>query len=502
MKVVRCKNCGAKYQINDKDFAFYFECSVCAGDLEVLEVYPNKNNSSSFDFLNLTRAKDIILVRCEECGLKYIIKKNESILDYECAGCGGSLKYLNPEMNRQLKNYISTRKNEISQLTKHQSIAPYEKSILDESYVVKSLQDRLYTYFSLEEMSNIANELKKEKERDIKKLSKTARTSIPEYILSEFSNEFRLPLSEDYYVLKEFLKNEFFKSMNQYYPVYEEPTRLIDKIKYGILINKDENGILQENIVEEDFSINFEDLTINHYIAFIGAVMIVLSIICVLYSNLEIGLFSFLISVSICAYGLFRKEDQPKTFHTKVIRKYLLSLPEDYYIFYNVKIPNAVVGINHVIIGPTGIYTILSVKFNPEKIFNTKNDVIKLIRNQDSENKEFEYKRNLKYFRYALRNYPYSNNSEIKLKALVLSENLIDFLNENSIEVCFVEPLVGFVNDDIVVINMPLTDEDLFIEELMHTIQTDSVKLNSDMINKCAVLLSKYSTDCSFEIDE
>ena len=378
MKVVRCKNCGAKYQINDKDFAFYFECSVCAGDLEVLEVYPNKNNSSSFDFLNLTRAKDIILVRCEECGLKYIIKKNESILDYECAGCGGSLKYLNPEMNRQLKNYISTRKNEISQLTKHQSIAPYEKSILDESYVVKSLQDRLYTYFSLEEMSNIANELKKEKERDIKKLSKTARTSIPEYILSEFSNEFRLPLSEDYYVLKEFLKNEFFKSMNQYYPVYEEPTRLIDKIKYGILINKDENGILQENIVEEDFSINFEDLTINHYIAFIGAVMIVLSIICVLYSNLEIGLFSFLISVSICAYGLFRKEDQPKTFHTKVIRKYLLSLPEDYYIFYNVKIPNAVVGINHVIIGPTGIYTILSVKFNPEKIFNTKNDVIKL----------------------------------------------------------------------------------------------------------------------------
>lgn len=81
-----------------------------------------------------------------------------------------------------------------------------------------------------------------------------------------------------------------------------------------------------------------------------------------------------------------------------------------------------------------------------------------------------------------------------------MSEILIDFLNENNIETCFVEPLVGFVNNDIVVINSPLTDEDLFIEELMHTIQTDTIKLDSDMVDKCAVLLSKYSADCSFEV--
>ena len=47
---------------------------------------------------------------------------------------------------------------------------------------------------------------------------------------------------------------------------------------------------------------------------------------------------------------------------------------------------------------------------------------------------------------------------------------------------------------------MPLTDEDLFIEELLNTIRTTTIKLDSETIDKCAVLLSKYSADCSSEI--
>ena len=36
MKVVCCKNCGAKYQLDDDDDISAFECSSCSGDLEVL----------------------------------------------------------------------------------------------------------------------------------------------------------------------------------------------------------------------------------------------------------------------------------------------------------------------------------------------------------------------------------------------------------------------------------------------------------------------------------
>ena len=47
---------------------------------------------------------------------------------------------------------------------------------------------------------------------------------------------------------------------------------------------------------------------------------------------------------------------------------------------------------------------------------------------------------------------------------------------------------------------MPLTDEDLFIEELLNKIQTSTIKLDQETIDKCAVLINNYSADCSAEI--
>ena len=44
MKVVCCKNCGAKYQLDDNDDESSFECSSCAGDLELLENYSNEQS--------------------------------------------------------------------------------------------------------------------------------------------------------------------------------------------------------------------------------------------------------------------------------------------------------------------------------------------------------------------------------------------------------------------------------------------------------------------------
>ncbi len=47
MKVVCCKNCGAKYQLDDNDDISSFECSSCAGDLELLEDYSDSTSQGS-----------------------------------------------------------------------------------------------------------------------------------------------------------------------------------------------------------------------------------------------------------------------------------------------------------------------------------------------------------------------------------------------------------------------------------------------------------------------
>ena len=179
----------------------------------------------------------------------------------------------------------------------------------------------------------------------------------------------------------------------------------------------------------------------------------------------------------------------------------MLTLPEEYYVFYNVKTPTSPVGINHVVVGPTGIYALLSQKYNPKNRLNSENENIELIKSAEADEAKFEIAEvgNRKRFRYTTKQAKFSQDNAIKQKALAMGEDLINFLNDNNIRNCFVEPLVGFINNEVVVINMPLTDEDLFIDELLNTIQNSTIKLNSDTIDKCAVLLSKYSADCSSE---
>ena len=118
MKVVCCKNCGAKYQLDDDDDITTFECSSCAGDLEYLEDYSNVENKSSSSFISSFKYDNSYIVQCQDCGLKYKIKSSDSILDYECDSCGGSLRYLDEEMNKELDKYLEERQKEIQNIRK------------------------------------------------------------------------------------------------------------------------------------------------------------------------------------------------------------------------------------------------------------------------------------------------------------------------------------------------------------------------------------------------
>ena len=152
MKVVCCKNCGAKYQLEDDDDISTFECSSCAGDLEYLEDYSNEEASQRSSFIDSFKYDNSYIVQCQDCGLKYKIKSSDSILDYECESCGGSLRYLDDEMNEELDKYLEERTKEVQKIRseniKAKEPTPEDLSPEDSPRSLKSITNKLENFFS------------------------------------------------------------------------------------------------------------------------------------------------------------------------------------------------------------------------------------------------------------------------------------------------------------------------------------------------------------------
>ena len=512
MKVVCCKNCGAKYQLDDDDDISTFECSSCAGELEYLEEYSDGDKKSRSSFRDSFKYDNSYIVQCEDCGLKYKIKSSDNILDYECDSCGGSLRYLDDDMNKELDKYLEQRKKEAEKYraqSKPKDPASEGPETQDNIRSIKSITNKIENFFSEEHMLEIADNEKRQVELDAEMNGKTARTTIPQSVLSKFGKEFSVPKTNDYNIMKNFLKDEFIKGINESYPEIDESKSgdtfgsFIDKIS----IKEPGESVEEANIyfIENGGpEFNLPSIEGNSTFIAIGAVIFILSIIEIITINSGIGIFTLFIGVIILIYGFYKTKDvQEHEERTRIIREHLLTLPDDYYVFYNVKTPTSSAGINHLVIGPTGIYALLSQKYNPKVRLESENENLNLIGSSELEEdklEEFTTSENLSKFRYTTKQAKFSQDNKIKQKSLSLGEDLINFLNDNNIRNCFVEPLVGFINNEVVVINMPLTDEDLFIEELLNKIQTSTIKLDSETIDKCAVLINTYSADCSSEV--
>ena len=513
MKVVCCKNCGAKYQLDDDDDITTFECSSCAGDLEYLEDYANDINKQHSLYADSFKYDNSYIVQCQDCGLKYKIRSSDSILDYECDSCGGSLRYLDDDMNRELDKYLKERQQElktIRQNSKTQKPTAEELTNDEPDRSFKSLTDKLGDFFSEEHMQMIADDEKRAEELELEteNSQRTARTTIPDDVLSKFGKEFAVPKTNDYNVLKNFLKNEFFKSMSEYYPKDLESSKkssgsLLEKIS---MAEPDNGEVVPEknSLYNPDIGFDINSLDTNNIILLVGIGIFIISIIEILLINSGIGIIAIFIGVIMICYGLYKtRDDKQVEERTRIIREHLLTLSDDYYVFYNLKTPTSSSSINHLVVGPTGIYALLSQKYNPKLRLEAENENLNLIGSTEIDEEKIEeipIEGDKRRFRYTTKQAKFSQDNKIKQKALSLGEDLINFLNDNNIKNCFVEPLVGFINNEVVVINMPLTDEDLFIEELLNKIKTSTIKLDQETIDKCAVLLSKYSADCSAEI--
>ena len=378
MKVVCCKNCGAKYQLDDDDDISAFECSSCAGDLEFTEKYSDDDNSSKSTISTSQKYDDSYIVQCSECGLKYKINKNDNILDYECDSCGGSLRYLDENMNKEVDKYLEEKKKEAPETVYEETKSADEYTSTEKNTItpIQSVTHKIESFFSEDQMQKIADE-ELEKEMEQKPAPRTARTTIPQAVLSKFGKEFSIPKSNDYNVLKKYLKDEFFKGMEKYYvdnPETEKSHKFLEKISDKLTIKEPDTNITSET--DENIQINEikNYSNTNNILIAIGSIIFVLSIIEILTIDSGFGIFTLLISVIVLCYGIYKTRDTKETeTRTRIIREHLLTLPEEYYVFYNVKIPGSSIGINHVVIGPSGIYALISQKYKAKnKRFQAK----------------------------------------------------------------------------------------------------------------------------------
>ena len=212
----------------------------------------------------------------------------------------------------------------------------------------------------------------------------------------------------------------------------------------------------------------------------------------------------------ISAYGVYKKY----TFNEylargRIIRERLLALPNDFYVFYAVQPPQSKDIINHVVVGPTGIFTILSKRYDSndyknkvksdsetDTMVNESASIQDYRQRKNTLELQTDYDDNQSRFQFGNEEIHFTQNSQIKRKALELNEDLAIFLDKKGFNGIYIEPLIGFVNDDLAILNVILTNEDLFIDELFNKVIRGRRRLDELTVAKIARLLSYNSANC------
>ena len=330
---------------------------------------------------------------------------------------------------------------------------------------------------------------------------------------------FKLARYKYYTALSDVLKDEYIRSMDKEFYKGSSVKRLIKKgeesVKRGNLTASEEDALVTPETVELMKSQNraYEPKKTNADLyMLIGAFIIVVSAAYYYFiSQIWYVLIAIALGVLILSYGIYKRYAFNNYIaRGRIIRERLLALPNDFYVFYAVQPPQSKDIINHVVVGPTGVYTILSKRYDSKDYKNKVksdsetdamvNDSASIQNYMDKKNTlelQTDYKDNQTRFEFGNEEIHFVNNSQIKRKALELNEDLAIFLDNKGFSGIYIEPLIGFVNDDLAILNVILTNEDLFIDELFNRMIRGQRRIDELTVAKIARLLSYYSADCS-----
>ena len=321
-----------------------------------------------------------------------------------------------------------------------------------------------------------------------------------------------------YYVgLLDILKEEYLLSMENEFKSGRSVKNLIKKggetVKQSNLYADDSDSLVSPETVElMKSNRKYEPKKSNADVIIIAGFFIAIVSLAYYFfvSQIMYVLIAFALGLVILAYGAYKKYVFNEYIaRGRIIRERLLALPNDFYVFYAVQPPQSKDIINHVVVGPTGIFTILSQRYDSKDYKNklksdteTGDMLSESASIQDYRQKkntlelQTDYDDNQSRFQFGNEEIHFTQNSQIKRKALELNEDLAIFLDKKGFNGIYIEPLIGFVNDDLAILNVILTNEDLFIDELFNKVIRGRRRLDELTVAKIARLLSYYSANC------
>lgn len=563
--LVYCTNCGLKYQLSENDNINEFECNSCGGSLDYVSNMDSASTETT-DSTNFTQnpltetpldddeideiipihmganfvddslysdsdVDEIIPIHVElnaqDEGFsdeEYYYETEEILPDTlesyeeeEMVSYGSIYDSTLGDVNEIIPIYAEKRHMETSR-----DIASgfaYRDDYADEE--IESQETRLVEVTDIpeDEMPESPVSLARQElsEEDQKLFSRVQNEMV--FDSPEEYEAFKLARYKYYTALSDILKDEYIRSMDKEFYKGSSVKRLIKKgeesVKRGNITASQEDALVTPETVELMKAQNraYEPKKTNADLyMLIGAFILVVSAAYYYFiSQIWYVLIAIAIGVLILSYGIYKRYAFNNYIaRGRIIRERLLALPNDFYVFYAVQPPQSRDIINHVVVGPTGVYTILSKRYDSKDYKNKVksdnetdtmvNDSASIQNYMDKKNTlelQTDYKDNQTRFEFGNEEIHFVNNSQIKRKALELNEDLAIFLDNKGFSGIYIEPLIGFVNDDLAILNVILTNEDLFIDELFNRMIRGQKRIDELTVAKIARLLSYYSADCS-----
>ncbi len=557
--LVYCTNCGLKYQLNESDNINEFECNSCGGSLDYVSNMASASTETT-DSTNFTQnpltetpladdeIDEIIPIHAEanfvdDSDVDEIIPIHAE-LNAQNEGYSDEDYYY--ETEEILPDTLESYGEE--EMVSYGSI--YDSTLGDVDEIIPIHAEKRYMQTSRDIASGFAYKDAYEEAHENQEYGLVEVTDIPEdempespvslarqelseedqKLFARVQNEmvfdspeeyeaFKLARYKYYTALSDILKDEYIRSMDKEFYKGSSVKRLIKKgeesVKRGNITASQEDALVTPETVELMKSQNraYEPKKTNADLyMLIGAFILVVSAAYYYFINqIWYVLIAVAIGVLILSYGIYKRYAFNNYIaRGRIIRERLLALPNDFYVFYAVQPPQSRDIINHVVVGPTGVYTILSKRYDSKDYKNKVksdnetdtmvNDSASIQNYMDKKNTlelQTDYKDNQTRFEFGNEEIHFVNNSQIKRKALELNEDLAIFLDNKGFSGIYIEPLIGFVNDDLAILNVILTNEDLFIDELFNRMIRGQRRIDELTVAKIARLLSYYSADCS-----
>ena len=562
--LVYCTNCGLKYQLTENDNINEFECNSCGGSLDyvsnMVSASTETTDSTNFTQNPLTETP----LADDEIDEIIPIHMEANFVD-DSVYSGSDVDEIIPihaELNAQNEGYSdedyyyeteeilpdTLESYEEEEMISYGSI--YDSTLGDVDEIIPIHAERRHMETSRDIASGFAyrdeygEELESEETRLVEvtdipedempespvSLARQELSEEDQKLFARVQNEmvfdspeeyeaFKLARYKYYTALSDILKDEYIRSMDKEFYKGSSVKRLIKKgeesVKRGNITASQEDALVTPETVELMKAQNraYEPKKTNADLyMLIGAFILVVSAAYYYFiSQIWYVLIAIAIGVLILSYGIYKRYAfNSYIARGRIIRERLLALPNDFYVFYAVQPPQSKDIINHVVVGPTGVYTILSKRYDSKDYKNKVksdnetdamvNDSASIQNYMDKKNTlelQTDYKDNQTRFEFGNEEIHFVNNSQIKRKALELNEDLAIFLDNKGFSGIYIEPLIGFVNDDLAILNVILTNEDLFIDELFNRMIRGQKRIDELTVAKIARLLSYYSADCS-----